>query len=281
MRGKLRSRVLAQHGVGVVARTRNGTLVVDPGDFNVARQLLETGEYDWREVSMLARLTNATSRIIFVGAHVGALLIPVVRAAGTPHAMAFEPSPRNLQLLQMNLRLNDLSEVAVENAAVGAAAATVRFTENRINTGNSRVSQDGGEISVAVVTLDSRVPADWDVVDLLVMDVEGFEVNALRGATRTLAMTRYLYIEFAPEQLQEQGSTAEEFIKLVCSQFASAYVMGPTVQFLGSAECAAYMLEFSRQRGRLLNLLFTRDTEKDPSLTPAGQAAPSLTPEST
>jgi FkbM family methyltransferase len=266
LRSHLRARVLSRHGIGVVAVARNGTFVVDPRDFNVARQLLEEGEYDWSEITLLASLLNDTSRVVFAGAHVGALLVPIARLARLPHILAYEPSPQNFRALQMNLCLNAINDVVLRNAAVGAHAGVVRFTENRINSGNSRLSEDG-EIEVEVTTLDASVPADWEQIDLLVMDVEGSEVNAMRGATRVLAITQRLYVEFAPEQLEEQGSSVAEFISIACNGFNSAYVLGPQPRFLGAGECAEYLTRFSQQRGRLLNLLFTRDTQADPRLS--------------
>lgn len=261
--------MLAAHGIGVVAATRNGTFVVDPGDFNVARQLLERGEYDWDEVTALTHLVDSSSRIIFAGTHVGALLIPIVRGARTPYVVAYEPSPRNSRMLQMNLRLNEIADVKVIQAAVGAEPGKIRFTENRINSGNSRVSRDSGEIEVDVVTLDATVPGSWTTIDLLAMDVEGFEVNVLRGAQRVLSITRRLYAEFAPEQLEEQGSSAGEFIDVVSSQFSSAYMLGTQVRFLGPGELVPHLREFSKRRGRLLNLLFTRDATADAMLVTA------------
>lgn len=266
IRGRLRSRVLAEHGMGIVVESLNGRLVVDPGDFNVSRALLERGKYDWEEVIRLVRLTDAASHIVFVGSHIGALLVPIVRESGCLSVVAYKPSPRNYQMLQMNLRLNAIDGVVANNMAVGAEAGKLRFTENRINSGNSRVSRDQGEIEVAVVTLDESLPRAWQKIDLLVMDVEGFEVNAMRGAATTLAKTQRLYVEFAPEQLEEQGSTVEEFVALVHGHFDSVYVMGRQPVFMPKAEFRPYLCEIPRKRGLLLNLLFSRDTVPDPRL---------------
>ena len=64
--------------------------------------------------------------------------------------LAFEPSPRNFRLLTMNLRLNGLGGVVARNVALGERPGTIQFTENSINTGNSRVAPDDGEITVAM-----------------------------------------------------------------------------------------------------------------------------------
>ncbi|MGD9598146.1 MAG: FkbM family methyltransferase [Steroidobacteraceae bacterium] len=224
LRARGRMRVLAAHGIGLVADTKNGTLVVDARDFNVSRHLLERGEYDWPQVTLLSSLVAPGARLVVVGAHVGSVLIPLARIAGAASTIAFEPSPRNRRLLELNLVLNGLAGLAVQASAVGESAGRARFTENPINSGNSRVSALG-EISVPVVTLDATLPQDARQIDLLVVDAEGYEVQVLRGARDTLARTRALYVEYAPEQLAEQGCTVAEFAGLVTAAFAHTYVV--------------------------------------------------------
>jgi FkbM family methyltransferase len=261
MRGRWRARILATHGVAVVADTKNGLLAVAPDDFNVSRSLLQQGEYDWPQIATLKNLVGASSRVIFAGAHIGALLIPIVRAAGTRMVIAYEPSPRNFKLLTMNLALNEIDCVVLRNAALGESPGTIRFTENRINTGNSRVAMSNGELDVPVDALDRSIPLEWESIDLIVMDIEGSEVAAMRGGWATLEKTLRLYIEFAPEQLEEQGSTTEEFIAIVKRFFKSAYVIDGSMKFIRAAEFSDYLLQASQRRGLLLNLLFTQDTE--------------------
>jgi FkbM family methyltransferase len=261
IRGRWRARVLATHGVAVVADTKNGLLAVQPGDFNVSRALLQRGEYDWPQIQLLSSLVGASSRLIFAGAHIGALLIPIVRAARTRAVIAYEPSPRNYQLLTMNLALNDIHDIVVRNTALGESPGRIRFTENRINTGNSRVDSSGGGLDVPLDSLDRSVPPEWESIDLIVMDIEGSEVAAMRGAQAVLARTRRLYVEFAPEQLRDQGATSEEFIALAGRFFKSAYVIDDSMKFIRAADFSAHLLPLSRRRGLLLNLLFTQDAD--------------------
>lgn len=256
-RTRLRRRVLAGHGVGIVADTRNGTLVVDAGDFNVSRKLLERGEYDWPQITLLQRLVSPGAHIVVVGAHIGSVLIPIAKGCGTSTLIAFEPSPRNRRLLGMNLALNGLAGVVVESSAVGDARGTVRFTENVINTGNSRVSRRG-EITVPVVTLDEAIAPEWPAIDLLIVDAEGFEVRVLRGARAVLARTRALYVEYSPEQLGEQGCTVAQFADLLSAAFAIVYaVRGAGIECL-PADLADY-LAGHEARGTRFDLLCVRE----------------------
>ena len=259
LRGKWSSMQLSAHGIGVATQTKNGLLVVDPRDFGVSRSLMLRGSYDWEAVMWLSRLLGRRSRMIFVGAHLGALLIPLALRSNSRDIAAFEPNPDTYRLLEMNLALNGLTHVTLHCSAVGDSAGVTRFTHNRLNSGNSRIS-DSGETEVAVTTLDEELGADASVLDLLVMDTEGFESHAIRGARRTLARTRHFYVEYAPEQLAEQGSSAQEFIELVADHFESMYLPGPAAAFFPARSYVRYLNELSHRGGLLLNLLFTNDS---------------------
>jgi FkbM family methyltransferase len=254
------------HGIAILTETKNGLLAVPAGDFNVSRYLLSDGEYDWPQITWLKTLLGPGSRLVFAGAHIGSVLVPLVRHAATRAVIAYEPSPRNFKLLAMNLRLNGMDGVVSLNAALGEKSGKIQFTENSINTGNSRVARTDGEITVDMETLDRTIPADWDSIDLIVMDTEGSEVAAMRGAQATLAKTRNLYVEFSPEQLGEQGSNAAEFVETAEKHFKSAYVFGAPILFLGPGEIAGHFKALQDRRGLLLNVLFTQDTKADPQL---------------
>jgi FkbM family methyltransferase len=266
IRGHLRSLTLSKSGIGVVADTRNGVLIVDPRDFGVSSSLLQWGAYDWASVAWLLPLLNQQSRIVFAGAHLGALLVPIALQSGSRNIVAFEPAPRNHRLLKLNLALNGLTEVVVQQQAVGDCEGSLRFTQNAINTGNSRISQTG-EVVVPVTTLDAALPpANWPHADLLVMDTEGFEVHAMRGAQHLLERTRYFYVEYAPEQLAEQGSSTEEFLELAAGKFDSMYLQGREAKFFPSRTYMQYLKEVPPRRGLLLNLLFSNDALPNPQL---------------
>jgi FkbM family methyltransferase len=268
-RGRLRSLALSKHGIGVLADAKNGLLVVDPRDFGVSSALLRSGAYDWESICWLLPLLNAHSRIIFGGAHLGSLLVPIAARSGSPHIVAFEPAPGNHRLLKLNLALNGLQQVTVHQLALGDSEGTIRFTENRINTGNSRVSKSG-EVVVPLTTLDVALPAVlWPDTDLFILDTEGFEVHAMRGAARTLAQTRYFYVEYAPEQLAEQGSTTEQFLELAASNFDSMYLQQRPLKFFPAKTYVKYLRELPPRRGMLLNLLFSNDGQPLPELAVA------------
>jgi len=259
IRGKLRASVLSRHGEGILANSKNGLLIVDPRDFGVSRALLNRGSYDWEAIEWLARTLDARSRIVVVGAHIGAVVIPLAVRSESQSIIAFEPSPRNYRLLTLNIALNGLHTVSARQCAAGNSQGVVRFTENEINSGNSRVSSNG-TVEVEVSPLDRALPGA-ESISLLIMDTEGFEVHAMRGASATLGRTDCFYVEFAPEQLIEQGSDPAEFIDLATQHFRSMYVPGDPVRFFPDKTFVRFLRELPRSRGLLMNLLFTNDSE--------------------
>ena len=264
IRGELRARLLSKHGEGILANTRNGLLIVDPRDFSVSRSLLTRGAYDLTAIEWLCRILAGNSRIVFVGTHIGALLVPIALESGSREIVAFEPSPANHRLLSMNLALNRLQAIQAHRVAAGDAPGTVRFTHNSINSGNSRICA-AGEIEVQVKRLDD-VLESFPAIDMLVMDTEGFEVHAMRGARDTLGKTRYFYVEYAPDQLVEQGTSAEEFIDTAAGLFSSMYLPGDPVRFFPNKSFVAYLRELPPRRALLLNLLFANDESARPEL---------------
>jgi FkbM family methyltransferase len=230
--------------------------------------LLRHGSFDWPEITWLGRLLDGNSHIVFVGAHVGALLVPIAVRSGSPHILAFEPSPANHRLLLANLALNDLARVVVRRKAVGDSPGSLGFSSDPVNTGKSRISPDGKAV-VSVTTLDAEIPQDWTGVDLVVMDTEGFEVHAIRGAMQTLKRTRYFYVEFAPGQLREQGSSGSEFIELVASLFESMYAPGTAPRFFPARSYVDHLHELAAndERGTLVrNFLFSNESRPDEAL---------------
>jgi len=126
-----------------------------------------------------------------VGANIG-LYACLAASKGKP-TIAIEPLPRNLAFLRRNLAANGFADVEVVPLAVGetgGAAKIYGFAE--IASMHPTWSQGAAVQSedVAVTTLDSLIAARCAGRQTFIkMDIEGYEFNALRGATKVLAST--------------------------------------------------------------------------------------------
>lgn len=111
-----------------------------------------------------------------VGANVGAYSLRA--AASGMRVFAFEPNTMNVKILKRNVELNRLS-IELAECALGAENGVARLTPNGAV---SRITENG-EMEVPIHTLDSY---DLPAADLMKVDVEGYELEVLKGARKTL-----------------------------------------------------------------------------------------------
>jgi FkbM family methyltransferase len=186
-----------------VVRARHGWMLVNPQDFYIGRALLEYGEYGEIEAEFLRQCQIKPGRIVEVGANIGSHTVGLAKAAAARGETmeVFEPQPLIFQNLCANLALNGLRNVRAWPFACGDEAGTVSFAEPDYDAlGNfggvamSRAKAGPGRVSVPCVRLDDVLGEE--AVALIKVDVEGFELAALRGAGRILEHSRpFLYVE--------------------------------------------------------------------------------------
>lgn len=98
--------------------------------------------------------------------------------------VAYEPDKTHFACLERNCTQN----CKPMNLAVGSAMKNVSLTEDDF-TQSKRVYADG---DIAMVTIDSIEQQD---IDLIKIDVEGYEMEVLRGAKLKLPSVKYIMIE--------------------------------------------------------------------------------------
>lgn len=226
LRGRLRAALLGRHGVGIVADTRNGMLLLDPRDYTVSKKLLRHGEYDWPVIEALtAILQSRPGPLLVIGCHLGALLVPLARVAES--TLGFEANPRNFALLRANVRLNALDAVRIENRAVMDAEGEVRISHDLINSGASHVDMASGDrpatTSVPAIALDRWFDGQPPAFRLAVMDAEGAESHIIDGGERTFAAVELLYTEVSPRSLGRQGRSLGRLADQLARHFSYAH----------------------------------------------------------
>lgn len=185
--------------VGVV-NARYGRMLALQTDTFVSHALLQHGEFSESEVALWRSFIEPHWIAVDVGANIGAHTIALARMAA--RVIAFEPLSFPFHMLCGSLALNGLTNVQAFNLAVGAERGqmTVPWIDytQRQAYGGWAPGFKGGK-GALVVPLDEVVP----VVDFLKIDVEGMELDVLRGAERLIrASEPVIYVEAQANQQQ-------------------------------------------------------------------------------
>ena len=134
-----------------------------------------------------------------VGANHGLLSFGLAgRHNGKVEFHLFEPNHRLISSIEKSQALYPLMRCNVNAMAVADRDGIVSFQFDQRQTGMSHIAEDGSE-QVASITLDHYLAeAKIGRVELLKLDVEGYELSALRGAKRSLAshLVQAIYFEY-------------------------------------------------------------------------------------
>lgn len=176
---------------------RGYEFVVNPSD-GIGRKLLLNGEYE-PEVEEIINAHLETGDVAFdIGSNMGPFTICMRDTVGkTGTVYAFDPLPKNSDLLKNTINKNNLSNVRVINKAVGKDRDTMELYVTEQNTGNSTLYPDqeyDKKLQVDVVPL-SDYTNDFDEINFIKVDVEGAELDVIESLSDQIKNVDYILIE--------------------------------------------------------------------------------------
>jgi FkbM family methyltransferase len=189
---------------------RGGVFTFRFGRFNVATGRGDLGTIGEIFVDRLHQVRDFVpsdgDSCVDVGAHIGCVALQWRLSNPTGHIIAVEPHPVTVQALRANCALNPGAPITVVEAAVGRTDGPVALIldahENRMAlTAGEHLRYTGTfaaqrQTRVPGITLDALAATHGlRRVHLLKIDVEGFEVECLKGAEHALAITDRVMVE--------------------------------------------------------------------------------------
>jgi len=179
------------------------------------------GEYEEQTTSLFERTLKPGMVMMDVGAHVGYFSLLAARQVGSEgKVFSFEPDPINHELLVQNIELNQYNNIFPVNAAMGDNVGSLTLFQTALDSGRHSTYRHGlpesGSVEVDVSTLDAFLDArDWPGIDLVKVDVEGAEMDVLRGMAGLLEKSPglKLIMEFNPALLQSAGVPPSDMIQ--------------------------------------------------------------------
>jgi FkbM family methyltransferase len=188
------------------------------------------------EKKLLTRLVVPGMQVLDVGANVGLYSLWVAKCAGEKgRVVAFEPVPLLFEGLAESCKRSGLSNIECMNFALGTDDGAALMVERAFNSGDGRMSAAGSvarEVRVEVRRLDSLLPGR--TFDLIKIDVQGYELNVLRGMEKALEGNRQVRIlfEYWPDGLRAAGTNPADLIAFLQGKGFSLYADAPQDRFV-------------------------------------------------
>lgn len=188
--------------------------------------LLGTSEIEEQE--LLARLLKPGDTFYDIGANVGFYSTISARLVGpNGHVYAFEPYGPSAEMAKRNAHLNNFSNVTVIQAAVGSEEGDVHLdthtgqlsTHYRIARDNSRSTLEVPVTSIDLYAKRHKLHGP----NVVMIDVEGGEIDVLRGMLTTLRSYR-------PIVMCEVHWTGDAFKRLVVGHLAELGYVASTYE---------------------------------------------------
>jgi len=206
--------------------TVNGiTMTVDISDY--IGHYIYFGFKD-NSVSGLLNLVSPNITILDIGANIGFTALNMAKKS-QPNGVvyAFEPDPFNFSQLKKNTSQNK-QNVLIQNVGLGSRTDQLKLEVNTFNNrGGNRINNaaSANYSVIDIIRTDDFISTNKiEKVDLVKIDVEGFEMQVLLGADQMLKKDKpVMFIELSDNNLREQGSTAKELIQHLTNLGYSCY----------------------------------------------------------
>lgn len=197
----------------VIVTTDQGLMIVNRFDFDKeeighSRWLLDHGNCNTLEVNdCYQAVKDVTNPIVFdVGANIGTISIWLSKMLDLGHVYSFEAQRQIFYQLAGNVAINNLYNIDVFNCAVGSEEGTITVKEPNYFSNydygtfsllKEKIPTTNKNLIIDCITLDNfvskhRVPK----VDLIKIDVEGMDLQVLKGAINILdTFAPAIYVE--------------------------------------------------------------------------------------
>jgi FkbM family methyltransferase len=186
---------------------------------NTQRELFYFGSYEPATTRLLLDELGSGHVLVDAGAAIGMHALPAAKSGA--RVFAFEPAPDSAGQLERVAHEHGLETLTVVRAALAATPGKLPL---RASAGWDAADQavrslhgSGEPLFIVPVIVFDEWAADLDRLDVVKLDVEGGETDALKGMRQTIVRLRprLLVVEVVPSLLTRAGSSVEALARLV------------------------------------------------------------------
>lgn len=210
-----------------VREVQGSLMILDLTDKGIHKDLYLNGIREPQATKYLQSILESEWVVVDIGANIGYYALQEARVVA--EVIAIEPAPANCETLGMNIDINGYFNIEAHPLAIGDCEGEIALELSRACNWNS-IATEGrkGNITVKVKTLDRFL--NGSKVDFVRMDVEGYEMNVLKGMQKILRVDKpRMFIEVHRDKLRDYGSSQREFMEYLASfgySIEKSFIMG-------------------------------------------------------
>lgn len=185
------------------------------------------------EIALLKEHVHRNDVVLDIGANIGfyaTIFASIVGGNGEVHC--FEPDATNYNYLKTVSK--KFNHVFINNRAVGTHTERLKFyTSHKLNVDHRTYKPEeyDKEFEIEAVSIDdylsTRSTSGPVKVDFIKMDIQGFEMHAIKGMEKTLATNEGIKLlsEFWPYGLKQAGSSLTEYFDCLSADGFTCYLL--------------------------------------------------------
>jgi len=196
--------------------------VHESGDQMISARLKSDRCWEAYETQLTLRHLKAGDVYVDVGANIGYYtLIASQRVGIKGKIIAYEPDPDNFALLQSNVTLNNLPQVAIFPCALYDKNTDGQLFLSDDNFGDHRIygaSEERESRSIQLVQGDEHLGKQTEHIDFLKIDTQGSEFFVVKGLQKLITQNRdhlRIMLEFCPFGIRQSGADGHELLRLL------------------------------------------------------------------
>lgn len=209
------------------------TLDYLPNDRIIGGQIRKSGSIEPYEEDLVMSYIRPGDEVVDVGANIGVYTLQMARGVGEDGKVyAFEPEPKNAQILKHNLSENNFSNVALFDVALGDKKGKANMYLSWDNIGDHRLydasyRRSRKTVPVRVDTMDELLFKKSFSISVIKSDTQGYEPFVIEGGQRIIKRDHpALFLEYWPFGMERAHADSEGMLDFLLDQMQySGYVI--------------------------------------------------------
>ena len=186
-------------------------LFANEDDWVIGSNILKFNNYEPYVIEEFKNYCKAGMNVLDIGANIGVYTMLAAKIVGPQgKVFAYEPYPNNCTLIRKSIMENQFNNINLFQNAVSNKEEFILLDSEPggSNCGSNSMSTNVDsdyvpEVIVQSVTIDNSLSTQTKI-DLIKIDIEGFEGLAIQGMMKTLTNNRpIIFMEFFPSMIEK------------------------------------------------------------------------------